>query len=445
MVWGRWDDHAPFHGKFLGLSNDATALIWRAVLWARGPGAKRPGFLTEKQLAALRGDIGMGRFRLVLRELIEAGKPAHEYGILVPADGGYEIHDFDDYGPPGQAAPPREAPPSQPPYQPKVSESARRAGLVSAEVRRQRYGSAQPRTGSPNAPEQSVREEPHGLPNGVPHAVERPRTEASTGPARPPARPRTGSPNAPEPNGDLTCQVSSEFPDPDPGSSTTRAREPFERNPRTESRTLPNGPFDLESALKLPIQQRASCASEPGGPGGYLCPERWPEVVSAAKSFSDAWGQRLRIGNYSGDAGVRALVVLFAAGFTVEELDLAAKLTLRNPWFEERRRRALRNLTPEVVRQTLALATEASAGGSRSRKPETWSERRARLLREHTAEELEAMGETSLAIEKRGPAPRPPGLRPRIALPPALAPSPPPEPENAPAPDSVAAEGNAGG
>lgn len=78
-------------------------------------------------------------------------------------------------------------------------------------------------------------------------------------------------------------------------------------------------------------------------------------------------------------------------------------------------------------------------------KPETWTERRARLLRDHTAEELEAMGHVDLAIEKRGPAPRPPGLRPRIALPPALAPSPPPEPENAPAPDSVAAEGNAGG
>src|SRR5690606_26796490 len=60
----------------------------------------------------------------------------------------------------------------------------------------------------------------------------------------------------------------------------------------------------------------------------------------------------------------------------------------------------------EQVERLLELeGTKRGMNGARVVSPqpkaEDWSARRARMLREHTAEELEAMGERGLALEKR--------------------------------------------
>jgi hypothetical protein len=70
-------------------------------------------------------------------ELINAGKPEHERGIWEPAEGGWLIHDFEDYEPVSSSA----AAPV-----PSKSEAGRIGGIRSAEVRRERGGSAQPRS-----------------------------------------------------------------------------------------------------------------------------------------------------------------------------------------------------------------------------------------------------------------------------------------------------------
>jgi len=240
MSWGRYDDRAPFHRKFLGLSNDATALHWRANQWARSPEAtKAKGFLTERQLFALRGDISGKRFKVVLDELLETGVPVHEEGLLEKVEHGYLIHDFDDYGP-AQGTPgggPAGAPAATAPGR---SDAARRAGLASAAARRDRSGSAQPvrtqlRTEPPNGAERPARTEPNATPNA---GAERPRTSS-----------------------DLTCQISSGSPDPEPDQPENTNQRPdrleLER-PRTEAGDSSNERIPCPSDLQLTTDQRGT-------------------------------------------------------------------------------------------------------------------------------------------------------------------------------------------
>lgn len=174
MTWGRASDRAPFHRKWIALSNDAFALGWRAIMWARSPEAHaRPGFVTERELRALSGGVSRRRFVAAVEELRTAGAPAHEHGVLEPVEGGYEVHDFDDYGPPLAGQSPR-APSDTP--RPKLdrSEAARLAGQASAAKRRLTHGTAQPPRTSPNVvPNVPERRSTEQGPNDRDQSVER--------------------------------------------------------------------------------------------------------------------------------------------------------------------------------------------------------------------------------------------------------------------------------
>lgn len=143
MTWGRYDDYAPFHRKWLTLSNDAVATMWRATTWARSRAADaRPGFVTRKELRALSGGLSSKKFERVLQELIDAGRPAHEFGLLEALDDGFMIHNFDRYGAPDQR--------DRPQVSSARSEAGRAGGQRSAARRKEQYGSAQP-TARPEA------------------------------------------------------------------------------------------------------------------------------------------------------------------------------------------------------------------------------------------------------------------------------------------------------
>jgi len=141
MTWGRYDEHAPFHRKWLTLSNDAVATMWRATQWARSPEADaRPGFVTKDELRALSGGLGRKRFERVLSELVHAGQPVHELGLLDPVgEGQFMIHDFEDYGPRGSRTQPEDDQRRQ-----QTSAARAAAGRASVAARRNRHGSAQP-------------------------------------------------------------------------------------------------------------------------------------------------------------------------------------------------------------------------------------------------------------------------------------------------------------
>lgn len=84
-------------------------------------------------------------------------------------------------------------------------------------------------------------------------------------------------------------------------------------------------------------------------------PERWPEVESVARLFARAAGQaEQRLGRYERDPGVRALVELYATGFTQPELERVAQIVPKTAWWSAQGKRlGLSSLSIEVVRRNL--------------------------------------------------------------------------------------------
>ena len=138
MNWLRIDDRFPDHPKSAALSDAAFRLWVTAACWSRAQATH--GFVPRTQLRALT------RHRtpnLLVRELIGSTVSSlHNVGLWEEVNGGWQFHDWVDYNPTGDER--QETPRSQ-------SEAASLAGKKSAQVRRERSGTAQPVR--PNVPE----------------------------------------------------------------------------------------------------------------------------------------------------------------------------------------------------------------------------------------------------------------------------------------------------
>ena len=246
MTWGRYDDRAPFHRKWLTLSNDAVATMWRATQWARSPEASaRPGFLTRDELrvhSRLKGK----KFESVLRELITAGRPAHVFGLLEETEDGFLIHDFDDYGPRSSKSEDVDDSAAA-----RRADAARRAGEASAAARKARNGSAQPKRRT-----DFETEEPQ---SGVHPTPERPSNDSRTSSERPAEQ------NAERPSND------SRTPGPDPEESL----------PATAAAKDQTG-----SAREAPRSEAAAAA--PAAPDKVCCPDGLELTDSQVKQLREA-------------------------------------------------------------------------------------------------------------------------------------------------------------
>jgi hypothetical protein len=121
---------------------------------------------------------------------------------------------------------------------------------------------------------------------------------------------------------------------------------------------------DLESALRLPVFERAKYTEAKGRDyGNYLQPQEWPEVKQVAEAFAIATGLTgATLGSYSRDPGVQAVVSLLAAGHEPEQLERAIRHVVNDPWWTDGKSKGLSSLTPEVVRRALANAKQSAAG-----------------------------------------------------------------------------------
>ncbi|MEO8902616.1 MAG: hypothetical protein ABI488_11470 [Polyangiaceae bacterium] len=92
-----------------------------------------------------------------------------------------------------------------------------------------------------------------------------------------------------------------------------------------------------------------------------LRPERWPEVLSVAQAFASAAGiPKQPLGQYDGDAGVKALVTLYAAGFTQFELEHVARTVPNQPWWlASGKKLGMSSLSIEVARRNLPSGSVA--------------------------------------------------------------------------------------
>lgn len=178
MSWARVETAILTHPKWQ-LPADAFKFAIKLLLWAtqhsRGSGIV-PRNVLDEQAGSRR------RANRLIKILSEAGRPLHEFGILVPlSDQAWRLHDFEQYAPPQDrpssrpearqedrsslfttepTTPVQQArtSPEQNEHRERVSARRAEAGRRSAQARKSRNGTAQPRSRNPEdewAPEQS--------------------------------------------------------------------------------------------------------------------------------------------------------------------------------------------------------------------------------------------------------------------------------------------------
>lgn len=161
--------------------------------------------------------------------------------------------------------------------------------------------------------------------------------------------PENGTPNGsayrngngiPESENQVEEPPGSVFRVPSSAAAAVPAREPSQRLPT-----------NLEQALQVPIAGRAKLALERADLAMWLDCGRWPEVQEAAEAFCSAQGWLCKLGGIQ-DRGVQALLTLFAAGFTLEELKRAGAASKGDEYLAKGRK-GLSSLTIEVVRRLL--------------------------------------------------------------------------------------------
>jgi hypothetical protein len=111
-------------------------------------------------------------------------------------------------------------------------------------------------------------------------------------------------------------------------------------------------PQSRDEAMRLPVDVRARWATERRDTADWTCAHQWPEVVTAAEIIRVALELGpLRLSPASKDSGVRAILVLLAAGYTEADFKAAAKAIPTDKWMQDKR--AIGALSPEVMRNLL--------------------------------------------------------------------------------------------
>lgn len=250
MGWLRIDDRFEEHEKVEALSDAAHRLWLRCGCWCnKAANAHLGGFVPIRKVVDFCAGSRPRALKLA-KELVEARGDAafgHEFGLWETRDGGWQFHDWAQY----QGA--QKDPPSSPDQR---SEIARQAGLASAEARRQKNGSAQPkpRTDSERPERRSTERPPNEPPRTDPptfdEAFDRTDSERRSNSAEPPdPLPKTQSQSGSAEAGsqDLTGFPPEHAPEApaaaaDPGEFTSKYRL-IARNP---------GSFALENGVQWP-------------------------------------------------------------------------------------------------------------------------------------------------------------------------------------------------
>jgi hypothetical protein len=128
---------------------------------------------------------------------------------------------------------------------------------------------------------------------------------------------------------------------------------PVSRNAPVRVSQLLFGEEDDETLLKLPVSERASRVLDAPALAERLHPERWPELIAVGAAFAESTGQtKAFLGRFADDEGVRALVRLFASGFSQQSLEYVARVVPKQEWWTANGKRlGLSSLTLEVVRR----------------------------------------------------------------------------------------------
>lgn len=338
MTFALWDDQTAFDPKWLGLSNNATAIAFRAATWSRGPwAAARPGYATLRQLRALSGGISAADFREALSDL-------QDVGLIEPSDGGFMVH-----GPRTLGVQPVKAAPSWPPPRvvdgpPKLSrsEAGKLGGAKSAETRRNVFGSAQP--SSKQTPKQS-------------DSASKQITEAPLEATE--AKPETTDQVVPKHPIPLPKQPGAVDSSPEP-----EAREVASKQTAAATSKLPS---NLSEALDLPICERAAVAVQRPDLWPWIQPEKWREVTEVVEEFARSSQRPRSAGPPNRDEGVLRILERYAEGNLPSSLKRVAREQPKTESFQRKTIGLAGLFAPESFAIALSAAPTARESGDQVR------------------------------------------------------------------------------
>jgi hypothetical protein len=115
-----------------------------------------------------------------------------------------------------------------------------------------------------------------------------------------------------------------------------------------------------DAALALPIAERAKLVLASAREAQRLRPQQWPEARKIAEAYGGAVGRARPLSEMARDSGLRAILVLLAAGYPVADLEwVAANVPVQASWRSGERVRGLGSLSVEVVSRALAQRNAA--------------------------------------------------------------------------------------
>jgi hypothetical protein len=355
VSWLKIDDGFEDHPKVEPISDAAHRLWTRAACWCQKTGSD--GFVPRAMLLAISKNAApLKRLERLAQELVDArAGGVFESGLWEIVDGGWKFHDWDEYQPESK-------PPEDKPEPMSRSDAARAAGLRSAQVRRERHGTAQPSNF-----ERSARTSTERPPNDV-RTLETRSTER-----RSEVFDRTNAERS---------RTSFEPPDPDPDPDLAISKEeavvaedltgiPREEPPR--QRPQPRQDSRRERSRTelsdLPIDELAKRWRENPAWVAESSPQSRPELIAAAKAWDEAVGLAPRaLGHAGKDSGTRALLDLYADGVPHADIMRACAQAKHDDWIcgrapgragEGPRKRRIDCLSHAVLRRLLDAADAA--------------------------------------------------------------------------------------
>ena len=148
------------------------------------------------------------------------------------------------------------------------------------------------------------------------------------------------------------------------------------KDPKKEATVVQTEPGKL-IALELPIAERAKLVLEEPREAQRLRPQHWPETRRIAEAFGKAVGCDRPLSEIARDSGLRAIVVLLAAGHSVADLEWTAATVPKQAWWRRGDRvRGLGSLSVEVVSRALGERDARPRSISQPRSDASGEERR---------------------------------------------------------------------
>jgi hypothetical protein len=148
------------------------------------------------------------------------------------------------------------------------------------------------------------------------------------------------------------------------------------KDPKKEA-TVTQGGSGKVIPLELPIAERAKLVLEEPREAQQLRPQHWQETRRIAEAFGAAVGCERPLSELARDSGLRAIVQLLAAGYSVADLEWVARNVPKQEWWRRGdRARGLGSLSVEVVSRALGERDARPRSSLQARSAGSGEERR---------------------------------------------------------------------